>query len=261
MGTMRIVLLFLLLSWSGLAAAKVSFELAERALQGDLDAAEQLLDQHRDNNSVRIIAASALQTSGAHGRALALLEDAMRNGSRTALWARVVHHIEQREWIEGYAWGRLAMLIEKHDHDSEIDEEAWPLEWTWQFTQRAARNLRESEFPEADRQTEAIVGQWYGPLTAERDFDPADAPVFLERRAPIYPRDEAYARETGWSLLMLQFERDGTVSRVMPIVQTHRDFGQRAAAALEDWVIDPSSLEADDFDRMFMQTVEFSLEN
>ena len=251
----------LMLVTSPPTAAHPSFELAERALNGDLDTTEQLLAEHPDSDSVRIIAAQALRAAGDDDRALALLDDAMRQGSRRALWTRVVHHIERHEWIEGYAWGRLAMLIEKHDRESEIDDDAWPLEWTWQFTQRAARNLREAEFPEADRRTEAVVGEWYARLAAEQDIGSVDAPVFVDRRAPVYPRDQAYSRETGWSFLMMTFASDGTVERVLPIVQTHQAFAKRAAAAMEHWAIEPSSMDPEDFDRFFTQTVEFSLEN
>lgn len=259
---MRIFLLLALLLATGpTIGAHPSFDRAERALNGDLDAAERMLAEHPDNDSIRVVAAASFLGAGEDGRALEHLEYAMRNGSRLALWTRVVHHIEHGEWIEGYAWGRLAMLVEKHDRESEIDDEAWPMEWTWQFTQRAARNLREAEFPAADRRTEAVVGAWYEHLTAERDVAHDDAPVFVKRRAPVYPRDEAYARETGWSFLMLTFATDGTVSRVVPVVHTHRGFAERAAAALEDWVIDPSSVSIDDFGRLFVQTVEFNLEN
>ena len=58
---------------------------------------------------------------------------------------------------------------------------------------------------------------------------------------------------------MLRFDPDGEVAEVLPIVHTHRSFAERAGDAVEDWVIEPSSLDPDDFDRAFVQTVEFSL--
>ncbi len=242
-----------------------TLDLAERALDGDLDSAARLLERHDSSEPMRLVAAIAHRETRDDVRALELMETAMENGYLPALWLRVVHHVERHDWIDAYAWGRLAMLVRKYEaeeeRDEEIDEEAWPMEWTWQFTQQAARNLREEQFPQADRRTEEVVARWYAALTTDTPDREYSGPAFKKRRAPTYPRDEAYSRETGWSLLMMQFEADGEVARVLPIAQTHRAFSERAEAALEHWEIDSSTLDEGDLDRGFVQLVEFGLRN
>ncbi|MBY6204095.1 hypothetical protein [Halomonas denitrificans] len=242
-------------------AGESTLDLAERALDGDLDSAARLLERHDSSEPMRLVAAIAHRKTRDDARALELMEEAMANGYLPALWVRVVHHVERHEWIEAYAWGRLAMLVRKHEAEDEIDEDAWPMEWTWQFTQQAARNLREEQFPLADRRTEDVVARWYADLTTDRADREYSGPAFEKRRAPTYPRDEAHSRETGWSLLMMQFEADGDVARVLPIAQTHPAFSERAEAALEHWVIDSSTLDEGDLDRGFVQLVEFGLRN
>lgn len=251
---------FALCMFSALAHADTRLETVERALTGDVEAAEQLLEAERAHPWSQLVAAQAFRAAGEDARAVELLQAALHEGDRNALWSLVVHHVERRNWIEAYAWGRLAMLVENHDRDGEIDEDAWPMQWTWQFTQRAARNLRESEFERADRRTQTVVERWYVLLTADSERDVRAAPGFVERRPPTYPRDEAYARETGWSLLMFDFNDDGTVNRIVPLAQTHRAFAERATAAVEDWVVDLTTVEPGNPDRSFIQMVEFSLE-
>lgn len=236
-----------------------TFDLAEQALDGDLESAARLLELRGGSDPMRLVAAVAHRTARDDARALELIEAAMENGYLPALWLRVVHHVERHEWIDAYAWGRLAMLVRKHEAEDEIDEDAWPMEWTWQFTQQAARNLCEDQFPQADRRTEDVVGRWYADLTAERADREYASPVFEKRRAPTFPRDEAYARETGWSLLLAEFTADGKASRVLPIAETHRAFSERAEAALGDWVIDPTSMDEGDLPGSFVQLVEFGL--
>lgn len=259
---MRTALFGLLLATSSACHAHPPFDLAQRALAGDLDAVHELARNHGDSSPTKILAAQGYRAAGDDARAIKLLEDAMRNGSQTALWARVVHHIEGHDWIEGYAWGRLAMLVEKHRaqaRDEAITDDGWPMQWSWQFTQRAARNLRDADFPIADQRTEQVVQAWYELLTESREQRQDRAPSFVERRAPTYPRAQAQSRETGWTFLMLRFDSSGEVVEVLPVVHTHETFAERANAAVEDWIIEPSSLESNDFDRAFFQTVEFSL--
>ena len=169
---MRTVVVGLLLASVSVCHAHPPFDLAQRALAGDPHAINELVEAHGGNDPTRIIAARGFRTAGEDDRAFELLEEAMRNGSRAALWTRVVHHIERHDWIEGYAWGRLAMLVEKNDaqvRDDTIEDGDWPMEWSWQFTQRAARNLRETDFPAADRRTEELVRDWYELLIAPRE--------------------------------------------------------------------------------------------
>lgn len=131
---MRTLVFGLLLASVSFCHAHPPFDLAERALAGELDAIQELVEFHCDDDPTRIIAAAGYRAAREDDRAFELLEQAMRNGSRAALWTRVVHHIERQDWIEGYAWGRLAMLVDKHaaeESDEVIGEDDWPMQWSW----------------------------------------------------------------------------------------------------------------------------------
>ena len=261
---MRTLIFLTLFTAQGLAFAHPHprIELAEQALAGNAEAIERYLELCDDRAAEFFIVGQAFLAAGNVGRALEMLEVSARKGYRPALWAIAQHHVDSHDWDHGYAWGRLSMLVAQHDADGEIAEDEWPMQWSWQLTQRAARNLRENEFPDADAMTERVAAEWYPILTADHDEpETASFPRFVRRGPPTYPREFLQSREAGWSVVLLDFEPEGSVRRVVPVGESHREFADHAMRAIEDWAVDPRSVDDWAPESARLQIIEFNLEN
>ena len=220
--------------------------LTEQAVSGDLSALDALGNGEPLNRSTQLLRGYALRAIDRHAEAVEAWTQALVEGQKLAVRALATHHFEQREWLEAYAWARLAMEVDAALSDLDMNEMHG--RWTLYAAVQAAERLEDEQHAEADALASELVDLYLPVLIRPRDLTNADAGDaedldVVERTRPTYPRSMAENQIPGWSYLQFEVRADGRVGEVVAIGASHDRFARSAVRAIRKWRFNTDALD------------------
>lgn len=272
---MRLIALLLVLSATGIAIEDSSAEVVEhsdlpvghriellnRGLSGDLDALAALDHDGEASRWDSLYQGFALQASGQLQRAVSAWQSSVEKGHRLAVRALAAHHYDQREWVEAYAWARLAMEVDAALQDTDIDglRGTWPLH----VAIHSAEELDDEQHDRADELARERAALHLSRLVSPVDVgsQPLEQTLDLDivrRSAPRYPRGLWEQGVPGWAYLQFEVKANGRVGQVAAVGASNDRFARAAVRALRDWRFDTEAM--DELPTMATQQFDFSLQ-
>lgn len=234
--------------------------LTERAVSGDLSALDALRNGEPINRWTQLMRGYALSAIDRDEEAVEAWTQALAEGQKLAVRALATHHFEQREWLEAYAWARLAMEVDAALSDLDMDD--MPGRWTLYAAVQAAERLDDVQHAAADGLAADRVERFLPVLIRPSDVagagvtDVEDLDV-VERTRPTYPRAMAENQIPGWAYLQFEVRADGRVGEIAAIGASHDRFARAAVRGIRKWRFNTSALE--DLPMTATQFIDFEL--
>lgn len=262
----RLLICLALLAWipGALASTIAPAERIDRlqaALEGDLDALDALRGDEEPGRWDRFYRGYALEAAGHDEAAVSAWQEAVALGHRVAVRALAAHHYERREWMEAYAWARLAMEVEAALADLEMDDLRGG--WNLYTAIHAAEELEPAQHAAADALARERIDRHLARLVEPEEVGSIEADrvrdlEIVERTAPVYPRSMVENARPGWSYLQFEILDDGRVGEVVVVGASHDRFGRAAARAIRKWRFNADAL--DDLPTIGTQQIDFNLD-
>ncbi len=230
-----------------------------RAVNGDLDELAALQSPEEQGRWNQLVRGLGLGAAGHDREAVEALEHAARLGHNLAPRVLALHHYERKQWIEAYAWARVAMEVDAALGDLEMEDLQGG--WSLYMAVQAAESLDSDRHAAADLRARTFLAEYLDPLVAEdlaRDDNRAfDGDDVVKRRRPVFPRAMWENGRPGWAYVYFAIDRDGSVVATLPLAASHPRFGRAAVRAIKKWRIDPDAF--DDLPTTAVQLIDFDL--
>lgn len=230
-----------------------------RALNGDLEELDALQGDDDSGRWAQLVRGLALGAAGRDREAVAALEGAARSGHNLAPRVLALHHYERNQWLDAYAWARVAMEVDAALGDLEMADLQGS--WSLYLAVQAAESLDADRHAEADRRARDYLAEYLDPLVAEdlardddRGFEGEDV---VKRRRPSFPRSMWENGRPGWAYVYFAINRDGSVGDTLALAASHPRFGRAAARAVRKWRFDTEAF--DDLPATGLQLIDFNL--
>ena len=213
-------------------------QLIQRAVSGDFEALAALDTDEEASRWDLFLQGYALASSDRDQEAVEAWEQAVGMGLHLAVKALASHHYERRNWMEAYAWARLAMEVDAALHDSNMDDlrGRWPLYTAVQ----AADNLESEQHQAAGPLAVEGVNRYLQHLISTDDVGSEDRNdvkdlEIVERTRPVFPRSMLENGRPGWSYVQFEIRPDGRVGEVAAVAASHDRFARAAVRAIRKW--------------------------
>ncbi|MBY6204096.1 energy transducer TonB [Halomonas denitrificans] len=230
-----------------------------RAVSGDLAELAELQDEDDASRWAQLVRGLALGAAGRDREAVEALEHAARSGHNLAPRVLALHHYERNQWIDAYAWARVAMEVDAALGDLEMADLQGG--WSLYLAVQSAESLDAEQHGDADRRARDLLAEFLDPLVAE-DLARDDAKGFegedvVARRRPVFPRSMWENGRPGWAYVYFAINRDGSVGETLALAASHPRFGRAAARAVRKWRFDTEAF--DDLPATGLQLIDFDL--
>lgn len=224
-------------------------QMVRQALEGDPSALDPMdLYDGRDVWDW-FVRGYALHAEGRFDDAIRAWIESAQLGHNLAPHALAWHHYEQREWIEAYAWSRLAMEVDGALRD--LDMEEMRGRWSLYNAIHSAEGLSDAQRGPAETRAQELVQRFLDPLVGP-DLERRQANALrqgvrsediVERQRPNYPRSMAENGRPGWAYLYFEIRPDGRVGDIVSIAATDPRFARSAIRAVRKWRFNPDAIE------------------
>ncbi|NKI34846.1 energy transducer TonB [Wenzhouxiangella sp. XN79A] len=220
--------------------------LIQQAISGDLQAAAELDADGETSRWDLLLRGYALQAADRPNEAVAAWEESAQRGLRLAVRALAVHHYERRNWMESYAWARLAMEVDAALKDGDLG--ALRGGWALYTALRSAEALDEEKHDAADARASERVQQYLARLISPEDVGSQSGTAtedleVVRRTPPDYPRAMAENGMPGWVYLQFEILPNGRVGEVAAVGASHQRFARAAVRAIRKWRFDTDAME------------------
>ena len=245
--------------------AEQQFAQASRALSGDEQAIEALLDRVDETPFNHWVLAAAHQRQGSTDQAVGHYRQAFEHGEIEAALALAQLYFDAGRHLDATIWSQVWIL--HHFDPTDIRRGEANKDHGVFLMRQTLEELNEQETSRAELQANRILAEW----TPESTDPEASGPRFcLEpspdcdkwaidfRSAPSYPRNKAMQREFGWVRAYALSDSSGEVKDVVSLISSDRAFRRNAERALKRWRLQPPPDNSEAI--TFVQTIFFTLD-
>jgi len=172
---------------------------------------------------------------------------ALDTGYKDAATSIANMHTQEGNYVEGFAWSRLAYALD--DPQQELGDDELHRLSSFRLLAMNFQAMNEQQRREAEQRSLEILDEWIPELhdkiqkEQEQQKKREDAPFkVLKRVNPRYPRDLAIKRVHGFALLYGEVDLDGNLVDAIAMDYSHRRFEGESLKAFSKWqfeVTDP----------------------
>lgn len=178
----------------------------------------------------------------------AFYRKALDTGYKDAATSIANLHTQAENYVEGFAWSRLAYALDDPQQERGDDELHRLSSFRLLATNYQAMN--EQQRREAEQRSLEVLNEWIPEIhdKIEKKQEQSDdvALEILKRVNPRYPRDLAINRVHGFALVYGEVDVDGNLVDAIAMDYSHRRFERESLKAFSKWrfeVTDPDRAE------------------
>lgn len=178
----------------------------------------------------------------------AFYRKALDSGYKDAATSIANMHTQAENYVEGFAWSRLAYALD--DPQQELGDDELHRLWSFRLLATNYQAMNEQRCGEAEKRSREVLDEWMPELhdkiqkTQEEQEKHDDAPFEIRKRVnPRYPRDLAIKRVHGFALVYGEVDVDGNLVDAIAMDYSDRRFERESLKAFSKWqfeVTDPA---------------------